>query len=203
MGVAAALLVLLAETLWLSYASMRSVPAAHDLEAAALPIHALTPGAAGPVNLDRLCAGRNVEKPPVSADVRNVVLRRYRMERVAVREYELDYLITPELGGMPDARNLWPERYSTTVWNARVKDELEELLPQLICRGQLDLATAQRDIADNWIAAYKKYFKTNHPIRTPTDLQDDTHPRASARVDISGLNAVFVAPHMARQSAWR
>src|SRR4029077_15433286 len=85
---------------------------------------------------------------------------------VPVHEYELDYLITPELGGSEDRLNLWPERYGGRVWNARVKDELEQLLPQLVCRGHVDLATAQRDIAVNWIAAYKKYFHTDRPVAT-------------------------------------
>ncbi len=82
------------------------------------------------------------------------------METVPEREYELDYLITPELGGIADRRNLWPERYDSRVWNAHVKDELERLLPQLVCQGRLDLVTAQQDIAANWIVAYQKYFQT-------------------------------------------
>jgi hypothetical protein len=133
------------------------------------------------------------------------------MEHVAVREYELDYLITPELGGAPDARNLWPERYATSVWNARVKDDMEDLLPQLICRGQLDLATAQRDIADNWIAAYKRYFKTDRPIRRPVDLRDDddNQPRASARLDVGTFQAMFTMARVrsvafaSNDSSWR
>lgn len=183
MGVSAAVLGLLVQTMWLTYATMGRTSTPPELEAAVLPIHTLTPGAVGPVSLDTLCTGRAVEKPPVAPAVRDVVLHGYRMEHVAAREYELDYLITPELGGVPDVRNLWPERYATRVWNARVKDDLEELLPQLICRGQLDLATAQRDIAENWIAAYKKYFKTDHPIRTPVDLRDgdDVHPHESTQ----------------------
>ena len=60
-------------------------------------------------------------------------------------------------------RNLWPERYTSRVWNAHVKDELEDLLPQLVCERKVPLATAQRDIASNWIAAYKKYFQTDRP----------------------------------------
>ena len=61
------------------------------------------------------------------------------MEHVAPSEYELDYLITPELGGVGDARNLWPQRYDSDVWNARVKDDLERLLPRLVCDGAVDL----------------------------------------------------------------
>jgi anti-sigma factor RsiW len=202
MGVSAAVVILMLQTIWQSWTTVP--PTSADVEAAALPIHMLTPGAARPMSLDVLCAGRSVDRPPVAPTVRDVVLRGYRMEHVAAREYELDYLITPELGGVPDARNLWPERYATSVWNARVKDELEDLLPQLICRGQVDLPTAQREIADNWIAAYKKYFRTDHPIRRPADLHDDddARPRHTARVSASSLEALLVLDR-SDHSAWR
>jgi hypothetical protein len=98
------------------------------------------------------------------------------MEHLSAQEYELDFLITPELGGVADQRNLWPERYASGAWNARVKDDLERLLPDLVCQGALDLATAQRDIADDWIAAYKKYFKTDRPLAqrlTALEADDD------------------------------
>jgi anti-sigma factor RsiW len=194
MGMSAAVLILMVHTIWLSYATVVRTRTPLELEAAALPIRTLTPGTIGPVSLDALCAGRPVEKPPVATALRDAVLRQYRMERVAAREYELDYLITPELGGVADARNLWPERYSTNVWNARVKDDLEELLPRLICRGQLDLATAQRDLAENWIAAYKKYFKTDRPMRQSVDLRDDDddlrHPATIvARASVDDLSS--------------
>ena len=109
---------------------------------------------------------RAVRRAPAlndAAPIRQAVLRD-GMEHVADEEYELDYLITPELGGSSDRRNLWPERYGSRVWNARVKDELERLLPQMVCEGRLDLATAQHDIASNWIAAYQKYFGTDRPL---------------------------------------
>jgi hypothetical protein len=34
----------------------------------------------------------------------------------------------------------------------------------LVCGGNLELAEAQREIATNWIAAYKKYFRTDVPL---------------------------------------
>jgi hypothetical protein len=34
----------------------------------------------------------------------------------------------------------------------------------MVCAGQLDLATAQHEIAGNWIAAYRKYFRTSRPL---------------------------------------
>ena len=44
-----------------------------------------------------------------------------------------------------------------TEYGADKKDELELRLMNLVCRGNLPLATAQHDIATNWIEAYKKY----------------------------------------------
>jgi len=38
-----------------------------------------------------------------------------------------------------------------------VKDALERKLHKLVCTGQLDLKTAQRETASDWIEAYKKY----------------------------------------------
>ena len=74
-------------------------------------------------------------------------------------DYEVDYLITPDLGGSGSLRNLWPQPY-TARWNAREKDKLERRLHQLVCVGAVDIATAQREIAADWIRAYKKYVVT-------------------------------------------
>lgn len=62
------------------------------------------------------------------------------------------------------------ESYNSSTWNAHVKDDLEERLHQLVCGGNLDLTTAQRDIATNWIAAYKKYFHTDRPLPQSSHL---------------------------------
>jgi hypothetical protein len=144
-----------------------------DAETAAiLPIGALTPGLATGISASELCSMR--PKPDrVPGAMRGIVLASYGMTQVASDEYELDYLITPELGGARDPRNLWPERYASGPWNARVKDELETLLPDLVCRGQVDLRTAQQDIAANWIDAYKKYFGTTRPLRSYGISPDD------------------------------
>jgi hypothetical protein len=160
---------------------MRSVPGLVSMtatvEAASLPIRALTPGAAARIDREALCAGKLPARSPIAASTRQAVLRQYRMEGVPEQEYELDYLITPELGGTSDPRNLWPERYASGPWNARVKDDLERLLPQLVCQGSVDLTTAQRAIADNWIAAYKRYLRTDRPLAQRTAAIDDDDPR--------------------------
>jgi hypothetical protein len=138
--------------------------ASAPIEAGALPIPALTPGATAGVTADDLCAGRGPVKEEIAPAVRQAVLLDYGMDGLSESDYELDYLITPELGGSPDRRNLRPERHGARVWNARVKDQLELLLPSLVCRGAVDLSTAQREIAVDWIAAYKKYFRSDRPV---------------------------------------
>jgi hypothetical protein len=40
----------------------------------------------------------------------------------------------------------------------------------MVCAGQLDLSAAQRDIATDWIAAYKKYFRTDKPLSNSSDV---------------------------------
>jgi len=128
------------------------------------PANSITPGAATVPDMGVLCTQASIAKPSIPSSVRQAVLRSYGMEQAREDEYELDYLITPELGGIADVRNLWPERYETGVWNPHVKDQLELLLPELVCRQALDLAVAQHDIASDWIAAYQKYFHTDRPI---------------------------------------
>jgi hypothetical protein len=79
-------------------------------ERSALPQSSLTPGIAASVSVDEVCRAGSSVPPRVPSAVRRQVLRDYGMEHVPETEYELDYLITPELGGLTDRRNLWPER---------------------------------------------------------------------------------------------
>ena len=148
----------------------------------ALPVASITPGATWEVSLDELCSS-SPRVRPITAAMRAQVVSAYGVESVPSDQYELDYLVTPELGGATDARNLWPQKYVSPLWNARVKDELERLLPQLVCSHQLELATAQRDMAADWVAAYKKYFNTDVPLeahRGPALDDDDVYLMADA-----------------------
>ncbi len=130
------------------------------------PREDLTPGRVLPVGVDEICgAGGVTGLPAVAAQVPRQVFEAYGVDFRRAAEYELDFLITPELGGAPDPRNLWPQPYRAGVWNAYVKDELERELRDLVCRGTLDLATAQRELANDWIASYKRRFNTDRPLR--------------------------------------
>lgn len=61
--------------------------------------------------------------------------------------YELDHLVSLELGGAPsDPRNLWPEYGGTP----NPKDMVENAAHHAVCEHDLSLATAQYEIATNW-----------------------------------------------------
>jgi hypothetical protein len=131
-----------------------------------MPVSTLTPGATLLVDRRVVCAGQNSNNRTVSVPLQRRVFEQYGISGADPRAYEIDYLITPALGGAEDIHNLWPHSYSATVWNAKVKDDLENRLRKMVCDGDLDLATAQQEIAGNWIAAYKKYFNREMPLPT-------------------------------------
>lgn len=130
-----------------------------------LPDARLTPGAVRLISKQQVCVvppedeGRLV--PP---DLALHVFEQYRIANPKPKTYEVDYLIGPGLGGATAIQNLWPVPYAEGAWTSRVKDALEDRLRTLVCEGQIDLATAQREISTNWIAAYRKYFKTQRPV---------------------------------------
>ncbi len=132
-------------------------------EATALPRRTLTPGSVRAVQTADLCSNQDLDNdPPVNPSLEQAVFKEYSVPASSTKNYALDYLITPALGGSDSIQNLWPEPYSST-WNSRVKDQLEDHLHQLVCQGKVQLATAQSDIATDWIAAYKRYFNTDKP----------------------------------------
>jgi hypothetical protein len=114
-------------------------------------------------NRQAVCPQANVKNKPIPVALQRKVFEEYGV-RGEPRAYAVDYLIPPALGGADDIHNLWPHSYSATVWNAQVKDALEDRLREMVCDGRLDLAEAQHEIASNWIGAYKKYFYTDEPL---------------------------------------
>jgi hypothetical protein len=129
-----------------------------------IPNPGLTPGATVLISRGEVCRESNTKNKAVPVALQRRVFDEYGIRTAEPSAYEIDYLITPALGGTDDIHNLWPQSYAETVWNAQVKDALEDHLRDLVCDGQLDLATAQREIATNWIEAYKKYFQTDRPL---------------------------------------
>jgi hypothetical protein len=129
-------------------------------KAASLPNRALTPGMTRQVELRDVCReGDDDLDPAVPVQRKEAVFREYGISLDhAGDDFQVDYLISPQLGGTDDVRNLWPQSYKETTWNAAAKDELERHLSQLVCERKITLQEAQHAIAHDWIAAYQKYF---------------------------------------------
>ncbi|CCW35524.1 hypothetical protein CTKA_02384 [Chthonomonas calidirosea] len=130
-----------------------------------LPNPQLTPGDALPVTVQDICTpgyARKVRNVPV--EVKRQVYQEYGIYHHQPGEYEIDHLISLELGGSNSIKNLWPQSYITRPWNAHIKDQLENELHREVCSGEMDLAVAQHDIATDWIATYKQVFHTDRPL---------------------------------------
>ena len=165
--------------------SATSVPA-DQLGDPILPDPKMTPGATLPVASGDVCvSGYSKKVRNVPSSVKKQVYAEYGITSHKPGEYEVDHLISLELGGSNSIKNLWPESYLTQPWNARVKDKLENELHDEVCSGKIDLATAQHEIATDWIASYKKHFHTSGPLtksgqikggRMPHPLTDDDPP---------------------------
>jgi len=70
---------------------------------------------------------------------------------------EVDHLISLELGGSNDLRNLWLQPASPKPGFHEKDDVLENQLHELVCSGRLQLADAQKAITSDWYAAYTEY----------------------------------------------
>jgi hypothetical protein len=125
--------------------------------AADLPDRRLTPGATVEVSLSALCApGYAATVRHVPASAKRAVYTEYGITASRPGEYEVDHLISLELGGSNEIGNLWPQSYVTKPWNAHVKDKLENRLHALVCSGTITLAEAQHLIAEDWITEYRR-----------------------------------------------
>ena len=118
---------------------------------------ACTPGAIFPgVTKDQIC------KPGYAKSVRNVpeseknqVYAEYGIKTHKAGDYEVDHLISLELGGSNEIANLWPEAASPTP-GFHQKDRFENYLHDQVCSGAISLAEAQRRIASNWLQYWQE-----------------------------------------------
>ena len=120
-----------------------------------LPNPALTPGDRLEVTQEGVC-GVYYSSP---ANKIPITLKRQTFDRYAVKPgavgYNVDHLIPTSLGGTNSPKNLWPQSLSGE-WNYHMKNRLESTLKKMVCRKEIALETAQKEIAEDWITAYKK-----------------------------------------------
>lgn len=160
--------------------SSSSTASQPGLQPPILPDAKLTPGDTLDVTKEDICvSGYSKKVRDVPQAVKEQAYKEYGITQREPGEYEIDHLISLELGGSNSIKNLWPESYRTESWNARTKDQLENKLHEMICSGQIDIKTAQHEIAANWIDAYKKYIQ-DQP-RSGTSQNGNSKENGSAK----------------------
>lgn len=158
----------------LAIAGLRQRPLSVDSrEMGPRPNPKLTPGSVSATSVATLCSRNDRDLDPhLPAEKISAVYRAYGVNTRAAAAYQVDYLISPQLGGNDAMSNLWPEPYDATVWNAAAKDGLERHLFGMVCSGELDLAVAQRELAADWIGAYQRYFRTRRPLPAMASVKE-------------------------------
>src|SRR5262245_45157157 len=119
-----------------------------------LPDPKLTPGVAVKISIKELCTKKwGKDHRAVTAAMKQQVFEAYGMsgndDRACTpdkhgRRCEIDHLISRELGGADDVKNLWPQPYGSKPWNAVMKDRVENRLHKEVCAGNITLEQAQK-----------------------------------------------------------
>ncbi len=100
-----------------------------------------TPGYAGSV--------RNVPQ-----SLKNKVYASYGVKTRKPGQYEVDHLVSLQLGGSNNIANLWPE-INAPKPGFHEKDRVENYLHDQLCKGKMTLKQVQIAIATNWLTVYK------------------------------------------------
>ena len=119
----------------------------------------LTPGVAdSTATVGKICTpGYTAKVRNVPTSVKKQVFAEYHIDPTSDK-FEVDHLISLELGGSNDIKNLWPQSYTTQPLNARRKDVLENKLHDMICSKQITIQEAQKAISTDWVKAYNTYI---------------------------------------------
>ncbi len=124
-----------------------------------LPDSACTPGATD-MQVTQYNIHQTICVAGYSSSIRNVpseekkgVYQEYGIYSHHTGEYEIDHLISLELGGSNDIANLWPEAAEPRP-GFHEKDMVENYLHEQVCNGAISLSNAQKEIATNWLQVY-------------------------------------------------
>ena len=152
---------------WLSLSRQQTEQAFTPKPAAApepaRPDPTMTPGAFDPsVSLERICTESTGHRRPPSTKLCDRVFAAYSISPEHRYEYECDHDVPIALGGKTVIENLWPQPNV----EAERKDRLEVEMQRRACAAYRTLVPAeaatvlaqeQREIAEDWIAAARKY----------------------------------------------
>src|SRR5258708_14629820 len=116
---------------------------------------ACTPGAIiATATKEQICqSGYSKSVRFVPIEEKRQVYEEYGIISHSPGQYEVDHLISLELGGSNDISNLWPEAAQPEP-GFHQKDFLENYLHDQICNGSMSLQEAQQKISTNWLSVY-------------------------------------------------
>jgi len=97
--------------------------------------------------------------PEIPHELKQKVFEAYGIDISKSNLYQMDHLITPEVGGANDIKNLWPQSLVSRPWNAHMKDKLENHLHREICQGRMSPNHAQTLLTLDWIDSYCIIFE--------------------------------------------
>ena len=126
----------------------------------ALQDSACTPGAVLTTDTKVICvSGYTKTVRNVTTSTKKKVFKEYEIPWSLHSNYEVDHLISLEVGGSNDISNLWPESYSIKN-GSLIKDAFENHLHKEVCNGKVSLSDAQQEISGNWLLYYQQW---KHP----------------------------------------
>lgn len=122
------------------------------------PDHECTPGAVFPDATKEIVCVKGYTKTVryVTVSTKKKIYASYGIPYPPLRgTYEADHLIPLALGGSNEVANLFPEAGSPTP-GFKEKDLVENYLYKEVCAGRIELADAQKQIANDWLAVYNE-----------------------------------------------
>jgi hypothetical protein len=123
---------------------------------ALLPDLKATPGVATNLTKTQICSTKwGQDERHVTPSMKDQVCVAYGLKPHCYGRdtNEIDHLISRELGGEDDVKNLWPQPYFQHP-GAHEKDTVENWLHKQVCLGRIPLNEAQNRIATDWYAVY-------------------------------------------------
>jgi len=118
------------------------------------PNPTMTPGDILTTDANIVCVvGYTKTVRSVSEKLKNQIYAAYGVIDHNRDTYEMDHFIPLELGGSNSIKNLWPEPADPRP-GFHEKDLVENYLHRLVCKGQMDLNEAQRQIVTDWYKVY-------------------------------------------------
>ncbi len=122
-----------------------------------MPNPKLTPGAVATTNTTRVCVLPDHQPgTAIPAATQQQVFTEYGIRDPAVQtKYDVDYLVPIGLGGSTSIANMWPAALKGTGFFQ--KTQLDHVLRDMVCRREISLRRAQRDLEHNWYVAWLNY----------------------------------------------